>query len=142
MVSQWLFGIKDTTKSGFWNGRTLCSNLAAAAIYLSLAYIALSAAVSSPTGKLEISSLPACRRLLVIAVGFFVAVGPPAWFWVEARAFDDWVRNKVQAGLDEAGEKSLRETFNLNTDGEKAVWASIVAVCAALLLKWLANGRL
>jgi hypothetical protein len=136
MMKKWIFGTDNTTKSSFWEGRALYLNLVAAAIYLIVAGVALAHAVSSPTGKLEISSLSPCRRLTVIAVGFFISICPPAWFWIEARAFDDWVHNKVTAGLKDPEEKNLRETFKLNADGEKAFWASIVAVCAALLLKW------
>jgi hypothetical protein len=36
----------------------------------------------------------------------------------------------------EQEEKRFRETFKLNADGEKAFWAEIVAVYAAVLLKF------
>jgi hypothetical protein len=122
-----------TDRDNFWEGRALKSNNLAARAYLIFALGAL-ALFALFAGETRLACLRPWQRLLVIGVGVVVSAGPPAWFWAEARAFDHWVNRKCKD--EDVLAKRLRETFKVNADNEKAFWAAIVAVYAAVLLKW------
>jgi hypothetical protein len=130
-----LFELDRTDRGDFWEGRTLTANKWAATVYLVIAFGALIIfALTDHHSKLDLFSLMPSERLLLIGLGVVVTAGPPAWFWVEARAFDYWVNKKCKD--DDKAEKRFRETFKVNADNEKAFWAAIVAVYAAVLIKW------
>jgi hypothetical protein len=131
-IKQALFDVSDSKRNEFWSGRALRANQWASAIYLLIAFGPLIAfAWWHCPAKLDFATLPRIDRLLLLLLGVIVSAGPPAWFWLEARAFDDWANAKSDATA-----KQLRETFKLNADGERAFWAAIVAVYAAVLLKF------
>ena len=162
-IKQLFFNIDDTGRDRFWHGRALINNQIAAGIYLAVAFGPLVYLFwCSGTTRLDLWKMGSAYRLGLLALGVIVTSGPPAWFWIEARAFDDWVNRKryraesikaasAKAAQNEAPknvetseyaetpeqeEKRLRETFKLNADSEKAFWAAIVAVYAAVLLKF------
>ena len=134
-IKNWLFKTQDSKREKFWEGRALHSNVSAALVYLVVLLAPLVAFAWS--GKPDVSCLSERARILFLSSGLFVSIAPPAWFWLEARAFDDWVRKRVDIhSLGDNQEKRLRETFKLNADGERAFWAAIVAVYAAVFLKF------
>ena len=98
-------------------------------MYLLFALVSLFEVALCPgPKKIEFSTMGTSGRVEFLTLSIFVSAAPAAWFWLEARAFDDWVKSKA-----EIEQKQLRETFKLNADGERAFWAAIVAVWAALI---------
>jgi hypothetical protein len=107
-IRKWIFHISDTKRSDFWEGRVLLFS-----IILSLTYFVLT------TGALltfafsclrEVKDLQGGYRGAAVLVGLIAVAGPPAWFWYEARAYDDWVNRKEN--LSETQKERYRETYN------------------------------
>lgn len=131
ILSESLFDVRDIERDAFWEGRAVTTGLWLGALYVLISIGALLWFAS--TSYTSISELPVSYRRLVILIGTFVSTGPPAYFWLEAKAFDWWLNQKI---TDVEKQKRLRETYKLNVENGKAFWAGILAVYAAVLLKW------
>ena len=135
-ILQRLFDIDSTTRDDFWEGAPLRWSKLLSTIYLivtlgSLAVFLLCAPIGGT--PLSIHDQPPCVRLGLLLLSMFVSIAPPAWFWLEARAFDVWVNRKFQNRTDQI---ALRDTYRINADFAKNFWAGIIAVYAAVLLRW------
>jgi hypothetical protein len=69
--------------------------------------------------------LPFGDRRLAVAWGLLIAIGYPAWSWLETRAFEEWVRAKDKTTRDRE-----RAYFKLMSDHGKTFWGSVVAIYA------------
>lgn len=127
-----LFSIENTEREDFWEGSALVWSKRVSSFYL---LVTLSSLIAyAVQGKERIAGLEWYWRVIAILLGFFVSAGPPAWFWLEARAFDLWVRRKHPG--DRSKQEPYREVYKINVEFARGFWAAIIAVYAAVLLKW------
>jgi hypothetical protein len=127
-----IFDLDETKRDDFFEGSALKWSKRASVVYVSVAISSLVA--YAIVGSERVQALPPGLRIACVLVGFFVSAGPPAWLWMEARAFDIWIWKKFPE--DPAKQIRYRETYKINCDFGKAFWASIIAVYAAVLLRW------
>jgi hypothetical protein len=66
-----------------------------------------------------------------------VSVALHVWLWRESSAFFEWSAKKYKS---ETSLREQRERFKLQADGAKALWASVIALYAAALLKFGGQG--
>jgi len=131
----WLFDTTDVARSDWWTGRTGTADVLAAIAYLFGSILPLLwFAYVVERSKCAWLTEPGLRRVAVFAYGALVALAPHIWLWLEASAFFEWSAAKYIG--EEAVRREQRERFKLNVDGAKALWAAIIALYAAVLLKF------
>ena len=133
--SQWFFDIDNTQRAQFWDGRTGTWSKIASFVYLGVALTVLIRFLykTPSSSTIALHTFGFWVRMKLLAVGTFVSVGPPVWFWLEGRAFDVWVNKKHPI---RSGQAALRDTYRINTDQATKFWAAVIALYAAVLLKW------
>ena len=134
-IADWLFDTTDTQRAKFWDGRTGTWSKVASVAYLAVAVVAMVVFLRcAPTETaIALHHFNFWSRIALLVLGAFISVGPPIWFWIEGRAFDNWVNDKYPIRSEQA---ALRDTYRINTDQATKFWAAVVALYAAVLLKW------
>ena len=132
-IREWFFDTKDVTREDWWNGRTGRTARWAWALYLlaTLLPLILFAVCGLPFEKWHDASI--ATRLFLLIYGGLVSTMPHVYMWVEAAAFFDWSAVRYPDSLEHTREC---QRFKMHSDGAKALWASIMVLYAAVLLKF------
>lgn len=129
-LAERLFEVSKCERNSFWEGRALLTcNLAAGA------YVVLNVLMIAVFGWFNVTPKEmkgGWSGIAVMVSSLFVTAGPPAFFWIEAKAFDKWCNDKFKGDVE--AQKGWRETYKLNADNGKAFWAAMVAAYAAAVL--------
>jgi hypothetical protein len=101
---------------------------------LSAAYcvIVLGAIAAAAWHGFRLGELPPPWRVVVVLGGLVLSLLPTLYWWRTSWAFDAWIDG---ANLSDEEEAFERERFKINRDHALAVWAVILAVYAAFLIK-------
>jgi hypothetical protein len=129
---RWLFDTNDITREDWWTGRTGWADGLAVVLYLAASLLPLLwfAGCGVPS---DWFIKPGPMRVVVLVYGGLVSVAPHIWLWRESSAFFEWSAKRYK---NEKDLKEQRERFKLQADGAKALWASVIALYAAALLKF------
>lgn len=117
-------------RNEFWECGVQTLSLALAAGYLLLTAAALLFFMFLHSNYLSGWKL----KLIQLIFAFMISCGPPAYYWLLSREFDNWVHHKFTS--DKVRFDREVDAFKVQAEGGRAFWAGVLAVCGAVLLKF------
>ena len=79
---------------------------------------------------------PGFKLLLLLIYGTFISLAPHLWFWLEAKAFFDYINIEISNGVDEKKIKYAKENFEMHQSKAKDFWLAVFALYAGILLQF------
>ena len=123
----------------FWDRTALRFSRLMAILYLLITVVPLLMLAGSDVQ--EFSRLPTGIRVGLVLVGLVVTIGPPLYYWLEARAFYQWIDCNYSSSrsnftlITNSPQKAI-DRYEMNSNHAKALWAGVLAVYAAALIQF------